>query len=250
MKTRTRKAIEMIPGVTMVVRTMTALGAVYEQFKPSSLDEKGTMLLLKSQADLDAPIRITVNVSEEMAQRYSLKFGVDLQKLKRSSDGSFQLFGNWLKIKWAKMIDADVLELMGCNKLLWDIHDSMSSETASQFSGNAQKLLEQEYTSNVDIIMLNEDIVKGKTLEFPITQEGISRLAREDSPLNIKMLYCLLAGCPFGEIALSKANFETRYIYDPFQKKYGMLHGTMALNQGDENWAETFRILQELNEPE
>ena len=126
MKTRTRKAIDMIPGVTMVVRTMTALGAVYEQFKPSSLDEKGTMLLLKSQADMDAPIRITVNVSEEMAQRYAQKFEADFQKLKQSSDGSYQLFGNWLKIKWTKMIDGEVLGLMGCNKLIWDIHDNLS----------------------------------------------------------------------------------------------------------------------------
>ena len=248
MQTRTRKAIDMIPGVTMIVRTMTALGAVFEQFKPSSLDENGSMLLLKSQADMDAPIRVIVNVPEEMAQRYAQKFEVDFQTLKQNADGSYQLFGNWLKIKWTKVINAEVLERMGCNKLLWEMHDTMTEEVSTQFQLNAQSLLTQEYTSNVDMIMLNEDVVKAKNLEYAINQEGFRKLAREDSTLNVKMLYCLLSGYTYGEVVQSKGNFETRYMYDPFQKKYGILHGTMALNQGEENWAETFRILQDLND--
>ncbi|MBF0238548.1 MAG: hypothetical protein HQM12_12650 [SAR324 cluster bacterium] len=247
MSVRTRNSIEMIPGVTMTVRTMRGVGATYEQFSPHSLDENGAMLVLKGRVDFDVPIRVIVSVSEKMAQTYAQQYNNGIMQFKQNTNGSYQLFGNWLKVKWVKTLDDQQLENMGCNKLLWEIYDENSADLAEKFKINATRMLQEGYTTNVDMVLLLKNISNGSDLEFSPTLDGLVQLARSEAPFNVKMLYCLLAGKNYGNILNSIMIFKERYVHDPFQKRYGILHGTIALNQGDENWERTFEILSELS---
>ncbi len=245
MSIRKRNAIDTIPGVTMMVRTMSGLGASYEQFEPYSLDEGGAMLVLRSKADPDAPLRVIVNAPESIARQYAKRFEVPFEKLKQNADGSYQIFGNWLKVMWSLMLDRPLLEIMGCNKLLWEIYDAVSNGDDPPFQENAKLLMAQGQTSNMEVMMLLQAIVNGETLEFPFSLDGLQKLARSQEYQLQKMLYCLLGGYTYADLAQTVTTFETNYMRDPFQKRYGVLHGTMALNQGNENWEQTFAVLRE-----
>ena len=230
----------------MIVRTMRGVGATYEQFSPHSLDENGAMLVLRGRVDFDVPLRVIVSGDEDLAAKYAEKFGKDLSEIKRNSDGSYQLFGNWLKVKWTKKLEDPQLDLMGVNKLLWNIHDGIDDSTVDSFETVAGEMLQRGYTTNVDMVLLLKRIVGGETLEYGIDPIGIENLARTDCDFNTKALYCLLGEVSYGDILRSISDFKQRYVQDPFQKRYGILHGTMALNQGEENWENTFNTLREL----
>lgn len=242
---RTRKAIDTLSGITMTVRTTTGTGASYEKFRPCSLDKKGAMILLHNKADLDSPLRVTLNAEEQFAREYATKFGRDASSLRKNKDGTFQIFGIWLKVQWVKVPDAENIQQMGYNKLLWDIHDKLDSGFIP-FVKNAKKLLSNNITSDIDTLFLLEKIANEEPLEYPLSQKGLHQLSRHDGLLPTKMLYCLVAGFSYRSVAVTIADFEARYMLDPFRKNYGVMHGTMALNQGKENWEDAYHGLQEL----
>lgn len=243
---RERQSIDRIHGVTMMVRVMRGIGAMFERFEPHSLDTLGAMLVLRGKVDSDAPLRVYVNVVEPIAQLYSEDQNIPLEELKQNKDGTYQLFGNWLKVKWTRVLDDFQLEMMGANKQLWEIHDRMQMGERFPVRERATYLLENEITTNIEVIMVLKAIEAGQSLDFEWSQEGIRKLARIEAELNLKYLYVLLAGYRYGDILKSTVSFKERYTRDPFQKRYGVLHGTMALNQGDEDWAHTFDTLQRL----
>lgn len=245
MDIRKRIAIETVPGLSMKVRTTAGLGAVSDQFRPCSLDEKGAMILMKNRIDLDTPLRVNISASQEIAQEYASKFGESPEALKGNEDGSFQLFEIWLKIQWTKIPNAKNIKLMGYNKLLWDLHPKVE-DGSIDFVKQAQKLMNEESTTNIETIQILRQIIAGEALDFPLSQTGIHDLSRNDGCDQTKMLYCLLGGYSYQEIVQAIGEFEVRYMLDPFQQQYGVLHGTIALNQGNEKWENAYLGLKEI----
>ncbi|MGK5093510.1 hypothetical protein WDW89_16065 [Deltaproteobacteria bacterium TL4] len=246
MTIRERESIEAIPGVTMIVRTMRGIGATYEQFEPHSLDNGGAMVVFEGRVDLDVPLRVIVNTTELLAQRYAARYHRDLSQLKRNPDGSYQLFGHWLKVKWTRQLEDAQLDIMGCNKLLWEFYQRITENGSDPLKSRAKEMLQGNYTTNVEMVLLLKRITDEQEYPYDLNRDGIAKLARADADFNTKMLYCLLANFEYGDILRSIVSFKERYVHDPFQKRYGVLHGAMALNQGEENWENIFNILRSL----